>query len=438
MDQDNDTPPGLLSASPGNEALDETQSLLPSSPVKTQQSRGGFIFKVLATMFSFCVLGLYTSTTGVILPHLEKHYGLSDGQVSFIFLASPVGYIFAAQLNDVIHSRLGQRGIALIGPLSHLIFTAGASAHPSFPWFLFFMTIGTFGIGVLDGSWCAWAGALERASTISGFLHGSYSVGAAAGPLLADTLISDTRPWFTWYYVLFGAALLELMILLLAFRTDNAVSYHDQKRRDENSLQSSNTGFVVLKYSAVWLCSAYLLTYAGTETSISGWIVIFMERERNASTFIASLCSSVFWTGMAVGRLALGAPTDRLGVKLAVLLYTLLALLFTILFGVIPNEVVSVTMLSMLGFFCGPLFPSSIVLLTAALPSELHVSGVSFVASMGQVGGTFLPFGLGWIIDAVGMGAFQVIFITQLVISLLVWILYARLVSGSRRVLTTG
>lgn len=227
---------------------------------------------------------------------------------------------------------------------------------------------------------------------------------------------------------------MEVITLPLAFRSEDAAKYHSQKRRlrEEDGQQSNSLGLAVLKQPAVWFCSLYLLTYVGTETSISGWIVIFMTRERHASTFIASLTSSGFWGGMAVGRLALGAVTDKLGVKLAVIFYTLLTLTFAILFGVIRNDAVAVVMLSGLGFFCGPLFPSSIVLLTQVLPSQLHVSGVSFVASMGQVGGTLMPFALGMIVDVVGMAAFQAIFLLQLATSLVVWIVYSKQASGAR------
>ena len=183
--------------------VDESQSLLPPEDDTRRPEEGNLPVKIAAAMFSFVVLGLYTSSIGVILPHLETHYGLSDGQVSFTFLAWPVGYILAAQLNDTIHSKFGQRGIAIIGPLTHVVFAVGASAHPPFILFLLFVAVGSFGAGLIDGSWCAWAGAMERASLVSGFLHGSFSVGAAAGPLLADALISPgKRPWYTWYYVL--------------------------------------------------------------------------------------------------------------------------------------------------------------------------------------------------------------------------------------------
>lgn len=38
---------------------------------------------------------------------------------------------------------------------------------------------------------------------VQGFLHGSYSIGASLGPLIAGTMISVGKtPWYYWFYVL--------------------------------------------------------------------------------------------------------------------------------------------------------------------------------------------------------------------------------------------
>lgn len=134
---------------------------------------------------------------------LEVYYHLTDTLVSLIFLITPLGYFIAAYLNSFVHLKLGQRGIASIGPICQLIFAAVASTHPPFPLFLVCCAIGGFGTGLIDGSWCAWTGGMDNANVVSGFLQGSYSVGASLGPLVAGSIISvGHRPWYDWYYVL--------------------------------------------------------------------------------------------------------------------------------------------------------------------------------------------------------------------------------------------
>jgi fucose permease len=158
--------------------------------------------QIAAAMLSFSTLGLFNSSIGAILPSISLHYDLTDLHVSLLFLASPAGYILAAQFSNLIHFRLGQRGIALIAPAFQITSTLLIALHPRFGWVLVAFAVQGLGMGLLDGSWCAWAGAMERANTISGLLHGSYSVGGAGGPFLVTLITTNGRGWWVWYYVL--------------------------------------------------------------------------------------------------------------------------------------------------------------------------------------------------------------------------------------------
>jgi fucose permease len=161
------------------------------------------VARIAATMFCFAVLGLFTSTTGVLLPHLEHDYELSDSQASLIFLAVPVPYLLAAQMNSWVHSKLGRRGIAILGPLAHAAASVGASQRPPFIIFLLCFAAVAFGNGLVDASWASWAAAQESPNFTSGLLHGAFSVGAAAGPAIAGLVISNEKgAWHVWYYYL--------------------------------------------------------------------------------------------------------------------------------------------------------------------------------------------------------------------------------------------
>jgi fucose permease len=192
----------------------------------------------------------------------------------------------------------------------------------------------------------------------------------------------------------------------------------------------------MLRHPATWCCAAFFLADVGVETAISGWIVSFMLRSRSATPYLAGLSSSGFWAGMAVGRLALGPLTDRIGVRRATVLYFILAVLTEILFVVLPHTIVSVVLMVILGFLMGPLFPSGVIVLTQLLPKELHVDAVSFVASLGQVGGALLPFGIGAVVEGMGIGVFKYAILVQSVLAMLLWMVFARLrpvVAASQR-----
>jgi fucose permease len=158
--------------------------------------------KIIAAMFSFSTLGLFNSSIGAVLPLISHYYTLTDLHVSLLFLVGPIGYILAAQLSDTIHYHFGQRGIALIGPVLQIAATLLVALHPRFEWVLVAFAVQGLGTGLLDGSWCAWAGDMEKANTISGLLHGSYSVGGAAGPFFVTVISTKGQAWYVWYYVL--------------------------------------------------------------------------------------------------------------------------------------------------------------------------------------------------------------------------------------------
>jgi fucose permease len=218
---------------------------------------------------------------------------------------------------------------------------------------------------------------------------------------------------------------LELVLLVYSFRYEDARRYRETLQRSARTVVGGNKEGIITQ-GVVWICAAYLLLYVGTESAISDWVVSFMTRARHASALLSSMCSSGFWIGMAVGRVALGFSTDRLGVRRANTIYLVACMVTQLLFAVVEAPAVSVALMALLGFFCGPLFPSSIVLMCSMLREELHVGAVSLVASVGQVGGSLLPFAIGVMAEKLGIRVFQFVIVAQLAATLVVWVVFIR------------
>lgn len=188
---------------------------------KVQPVSTSLNFRIAATMFSFMVTGLFNASIGVMLAPMSRYYSLTDIHVSLIFLCGPIGYVLASPANASIHSLLGQRGIAFLGPVLHTLAALGIAAHPPFPIVLVAFVVNAMGIGLVDGSWCAWAGGLEKANVVSGLLHGSYSAGAAVGPFVAGLSLGKlAKPWRDWYLVL-----VSLLILRYCVRDEYAALF---------------------------------------------------------------------------------------------------------------------------------------------------------------------------------------------------------------------
>lgn len=156
-------------------------------------------FRVSAAMLSFFVLGVHTAAIGVLIPYMEPFYHISDTMISLLFVTPLFGYLVASLTNSTIHASIGRRGIAFIGATCQLLVTIVAAFHPPYAIFLLAFAVAGFGLGLIDAGWCAWAGGLHNANTISGFLHGSYSAGATIGPYLTASLIAGAGlPWYSF------------------------------------------------------------------------------------------------------------------------------------------------------------------------------------------------------------------------------------------------
>ena len=61
---------------------------------------------------------------------------------------------------------------------------------------------------------------MKNANELLGFLHGAYGLGATIGPLIATTMVTKANPplpWYYFYYVMIGLAVLEGCCTVTAF-----------------------------------------------------------------------------------------------------------------------------------------------------------------------------------------------------------------------------
>lgn len=66
-------------------------------------------------------MGANDAAYGALIHYIEQYYNLTYLIVSLIFLSPFVGYTTSAFMNNWIHHKFGQRGVAFIGPVCHLI-----------------------------------------------------------------------------------------------------------------------------------------------------------------------------------------------------------------------------------------------------------------------------------------------------------------------------
>ncbi len=79
------------------------------------------IWRCAGTFWSFVILGANDAAIGALIPYLEEWYNVNYTVISLVFLSPIIGYTLSALLNNHIHVVYGQRGVACIMSLSHLL-----------------------------------------------------------------------------------------------------------------------------------------------------------------------------------------------------------------------------------------------------------------------------------------------------------------------------
>ncbi|KAJ8058793.1 hypothetical protein OCU04_011781 [Sclerotinia nivalis] len=400
------------------------------------------VFRVGASFWAFFLVGMNDGSYGALIPFLEQYYHLSYTAISLIFLSPFAGYTFASLINDPVHVHFGQRGVAIIAGLCHLISYIVLSLHPPYPVLVVMFIFVGMGNGLLDAAWCAWIGNMVSANQMQGFLQACYSLGGTVAPLIsAEMLAKAGLEWYYFYYIMAAVAATELITSTLAFWAQTGHVYALENPRDVNA----KTGRLreALSHKLTWIFAAFIFGYVGAEgtssqqqhtsiiltnitVSLGGWIVTFMTQARSGTTFSSSLTSTGFWAGMTVGRMCLAFLTAWLGEFTSVLVYLGICLVLELLFWLIPSFYVSAVAVALLGMFLGPLFPTAIVLVTKLMPKELHVGSVGFATAFGGSGGAVFPFIVGALAQAKGVKALQPVVLALLVAISGLWMLVPR------------
>lgn len=154
---------------------------------------------------------------------------------------------------------------------------------------------------------------------------------------------------------------------------------------------------------------------------------MFMTNVRHGGAFESGMAETGFWLGITVGRFVLGFVSPRIGEKLSVAIYILLAIALELIFWLVPEFIVSAVAVSLVGFFMGTIFPGVVIVATRMLPKNVHVAAIGFAAALSMGGGAVFPFMIGAIAQAKGVTVLQPILLAMLAVSLGIWATLFRL-----------
>jgi MFS transporter, FHS family, glucose/mannose:H+ symporter len=335
---------------------------------------GGFV--------AFTCIGAIQAMYGPSLLMFSKRFELVH-QIGFLanpgtvvsahFAGSVIGILAQTSLERILGTRLR---LSLCASML-VIGCLGVALAPSWILLLASAVVMGLGFGGIDVSINTLfsSGFGDRGAAMSNIVNALFGVGAILGPILIGLTPGNYNLPFLTLMVF------SLVVLGLFF------SSRELDRQHFNQDASSHPAAVRLN---VPLLSGFLLlfwTYVLVEVGAASNETTHLVKTFNWSEQNAAFVNSLFWGGLALGRVLIAPITTRFSASSIVLGSTVLVALSLSLTGVGGIAPIAYTLA---GIACGPIFPTGFVWMSKVLGGSL--SNASIVIAAANLGGVATPY----------------------------------------------
>jgi len=347
--------------------------------------------------FAFILIGANDGALGVLIPSMRQYYSIDKATIGLLFLFQTIGYLLAAFNSGLLVEKLGNRRFLVLGVTSFLLGVIALSLMLPFMIILIMMLPLGFGIAIIDAGLNTYIASRPRNAALLNYLHAFYGTGALLGPVIASTILSIRGGWNSIYLVWIGMSLVLLIGFKLIFKPQNISQPEEVTKTKSNVLVSA------LKLPTVWVAALFLLIYVGAEVSLGSWSYSFLTEERHASILLAGWMVSGYWLGLTLGRLALARVTLRVGSARVIQGCLVGVVIGVLLVWLVPIYPVSATGLVLIGFSFGPIYPTTIALISNKVSARILPSAIGFMVSLGSMGAAICPWFAGMLAEHIGL-----------------------------------
>lgn len=340
---------------------------------------------------SFILFGLSGAIVGPTLPSLAAQTNTQLDGISFLFIASALGFTLGALLSGRVFDRFSGHPVLTIALLAMSLLLA---LVPVTPWLwglllvMFFIGWMSSVIDVGSNTLIVWIYRHRVGPFLNG-LHFAFGLGAFLAPLLVAQVIVVTGS-FQWSFWLMALLPLPIAVLLANIPSPRPARNVQEKQTDE-----SNSAKLIV------LITAFFFLYTGSEVAFGNWIFTYATGLKLLDDTWAAYLNSGFWGALTVGRL-LSIPIAMRFRPSRILWVDLIGCLMSVgLLLLWPNHqgVLWVGTLG-LGLFMASIFPSALTLAARRMTITGKVN--SYLFSGTGAGTMVLPWLVGQGFDGIG------------------------------------
>jgi fucose permease len=379
---------------------------------------------LLVSSTTLLAAGFYQSTLGPTLPDIAGSTSSDLAAVGVLFAALFVGSMASQLAAGVASERVGHRIVLIVGLLAASLGVASIAISTSLAMVVVAGLVAGLGNGalILGGNLVITDAFAERRTGAFNLSNVFFGVGAIGGPAMAGAMVATSGSAIPVLWI--GAAVLLVPAgLALGLRLPPPTRPTD---RDASPAR------LVLLSPFLWLTGLLIFIYLGSEVGVGGWLSTFLGRSAGTSRDAGALFTSGYWLALTTGRVLGAGASARLE---APRLLTV-CLLGTVVGGCLlvasaGSELIAAIAALVLGVSFGPVYPTTIALVTSTFRAGASVAA-GMVMALGSLGGALLPWLLGIIVVNVGPSAGALLILAFGVAMLGVWGLALAAVSASR------
>jgi fucose permease len=355
---------------------------------------------VLLAYATFVLIGIAAGGNGVLLLAQMGSYNVDRATIGVIFFTGSIGFVLAGFHNGSLIHRFGVRVALAVGGGAYALAGLYLATRPPFVAFVLVQVALGYASGVLESVLNTYLASLPDARALLNQLHAFFGVGALLGPVVASWIVGFAS--WTVVYLVLAAAYLPLVIGFLA-------SYPRQQAPPvalaELPAPGRGGGLLgaALRERGVLLGAAFLAVYVGLEIGMGNWGFSYLVEARGLSRSLAGYSVSGYWLGLTVGRFLISPIAARIGASTVSMMYACLigVVAATTLAWLSPAAVLASVALMLLGFFLGPIFPTTMAIVPQLTEERLAPAAIGVLNAGSTVGGSALP----WLAGAVSQAA---------------------------------
>jgi fucose permease len=347
----------------------------------------------LVGYLSFALIGW----SGLLVPSLirsvEHDFNQTDAGLGIFYFVSALFWATGGLTAGLLTERVGRRVTLPLAAASLSIGLAGLAVAPTWPLFvLAAVPLGLGGGGIDAGVNGLFLDLHPGHGGPLNLLHFFFSVGALTAPFVVGLLVDAG---LSWALIPLGSAAVALLIGRLLLTVKVASGRRDRASRPDRPREVQRLLTIPLLMLAIAIGS-----YVAAEIGTSSWLVRFFA---SAPLTVATASLSLFWGGLAVGRLLASRYADRFNPVAFATVCALVAGIAGVAAVLVPSVPASIALFALAGFGQGPIYPMIMTVGGTLNPGRSGaVSGL--LTGSAVLGGLVYPPIIGFISVTAGIG----------------------------------